>query len=255
MHDLNGKTVVVTGTSKGIGAATVRLLAASGANVVAHYGRDRAGAEAAAAGFDAERVRLVAADFANLADVERLWEAAEAFHGRVDVLINNAAVMHWNGGVDQPLERWDEVWEHTLAVNVLAPARLLRRAVRHYLDAGGGTIVTISSWAAQKGVTNPNSIAYGASKAAIHNATQTIARAYAKQGILAYTIAPGVVRTRMSEEFAATQGGEESITAGLAMGEWVPPEEVGELAVYLATGRARHLTGATLDINGATYVR
>ena len=127
--------------------------------------------------------------------------------------------------------------------------------VNAYLDAGGGTIVTISSWAAQKGVTNPDTIAYGASKAAIHNATQTIARAYAARGILAYVVAPGVVDTRLSRQFAQTQGGESAVTAGLAMQEWVPPAEIGELVAYLATGRVRHLSGATLDINGASYIR
>jgi NAD(P)-dependent dehydrogenase (short-subunit alcohol dehydrogenase family) len=68
-------------------------------------------------------------------------------------------------------------------------------------------------------------------------------------------IAPGVVRTQMSESFAATQGGEEKVSAGLAMGEWVPPRELGELVAFLASGRMRHLSGATLDVNGATYVR
>ena len=104
-------------------------------------------------------------------------------------------------------------------------------------------------------MTNPHTIAYGASKAAIHAATQTTARAFARDGILAYVIAPGVVRTRMSEEFAETQGGEEQITAGLAMGAWVPPDEIGDLVVFLATGAVRHLSGATLDINGASYIR
>ncbi len=142
-----------------------------------------------------------------------------------------------------------------MGVNVLAAARLLRRAVNHFKENDGGTIITLSSWAAQKGVTNPATIAYGSSKAAIQAATQTIARAFAKDGILAYVIAPGVVRTRLSEQFAATQGGEENITKALAMGEWVPPEEIGELIAYLAGGRARHLSGATLDVNGASYIR
>ena len=85
--------------------------------------------------------------------------------------------------------------------------------------------------------------------------TKTIARAYAKENILAYIIAPGVVRTRLSENFAATQGGEAAVTASLAMGEWVPPGDIAELVAFLATGRCRHLSGATLDINGASYVR
>lgn len=255
MYDLSDKTILVTGSSKGIGAAIVKQLGDCGAHVVAHYGSDRAGAVEATGSIAESRKLLVQADFAKLDDVEALWREAEAWRGRIDVLVNNAAVMLWGGGFGQSTEDWDETWENSLRINVLAPARLLRQAVRHFTDADGGTIITISSWSAQKGVTNPDTIAYGSSKAAIHTATQTIARAFAKQGVLAYVIAPGVVRTRLSEQFAATQGGEQKITDMLAMGEWVPPEEIAELASYLATGRVRHLSGATLDINGASYIR
>ena len=73
--------------------------------------------------------------------------------------------------------------------------------------------------------------------------------------MLAYLVAPGVVRTQMSEVAAQRQGGEAAVTAGLAMGEWVPPNDVAELITFLATGSCRHLTGATLDVNGASYVR
>lgn len=255
MYDLSGKCVLVTGASKGIGAAIARRVGEAGASVIAHYGSDRAGAEASVAAIAPGRRRLVAADFSDLGSVEALWDEAMAWQGRIDVLVNNAAVMLWEGGVDEDVERWDDVWNRTLAVNVLAPARLLRRAVRAYLDTGGGTIVTISSWAAQKGVTNPATIAYGASKAAIHNATQTIARAYAADGILAYVIAPGIVRTRLSEQAALTMGGEAQVTAGLSMQEWVPPDDIARTTVFLASGLARHLTGATLDVNGASYIR
>ena len=255
MLDLTGKVILVTGASKGIGAAIATHLGNAGASVVAHYGSDRRGAEDACAGIDDSRKLLVQADFSRPDEVEKLFDAAEEWHGKVDVLVNNAAIMIWDGGIDQPLDKWDAAWQETMQINVLSPARLLRRAVRHYLAADGGTIITLSSWSAQKGVTNPDTIAYGSSKAAIHNATQTIARAYAKKGILAYAIAPGVVRTRLSEQFAATQGGEEKITQGLAMHEWVPPEEVAELVSFLASGRTRHLSGATLDINGASYIR
>ena len=86
-------------------------------------------------------------------------------------------------------------------------------------------------------------------------AMKTIARAYARDGILAYTIAPGMVGTRLSEQFAETQGGKEKVTSALAMGDWVPPEEIADLVVYLSNGRSRHLSGATLDVNGASYVR
>ncbi len=255
MHDLSDKTILVTGASKGIGAATVKRLGQAGAFVVAQYSSDRDGAEEATQGIADSNKLLVEADFADLDQVETLWDSALDWRSSIDVLVNNAAIMLWDGGFEQPLDAWDAVWEKTMGVNVLAAARLLRRAVNHFKETDGGTIITLSSWSAQKGVTNPATIAYGSSKAAIQAATQTIARAFAKDGILAYVIAPGVVRTRLSEQFAATQGGEENITKALAMGEWVPPEEIGELIAYLAGGRARHLSGATLDVNGASYIR
>ncbi|RMB12083.1 SDR family NAD(P)-dependent oxidoreductase [Eilatimonas milleporae] len=255
MHDLSSKTILVTGASKGIGAAIVRKLGATGAHVVAHYGSDRAGAEDAARNIPEGRKHFVQADMNDPDAIENLWDDAAGWRGGIDVFVNNAAIMLWDGGVDEPLDQWDAVWEQTLQVNVLAPARLLRRAVRDFSANGGGAIVTISSWAAQRGVSNPATIAYGASKAAIHNATQAIARSYARDNILAYVIAPGVVRTRISEEFARTQGGEDKVSAGLAMGAWVEPEEIGDLVAFLSAGTARNLSGSTIDINGASYIR
>ena len=255
MESLSGKVVLVTGASKGIGASIVRKLGGEGAHVVAHYGGDEAGAREATAEIPAERRLLLQADLADLDAADGLWRGALEWRGRVDVLVNNAAIMLFDAGVDAELAVWDDAWARTLQVNVLAPARLMRAAVKTYLVQGGGAIVSISSWAAQRGVTNPGNIAYGASKAAIRNATQTIARAYARQGIYAYVVAPGVVRTRLSVEFAKSQGGEAAVSAGLAMGAWVEPEEVAEIVAFLAAGRACQLSGATLDVNGASYVR
>ena len=178
-----------------------------------------------------------------------------AWRGQIDVLVNNAAVMRIAGGIDSGDPEWDEVWDEALRVNVLAPTRLMRHAVRHYVEHGGGVLVTVSSWVAQRGSGNPSLLAYSASKGAVLAATKTIARHYASRGVLAYSIAPGVVRTRLSEQSAAATGGEEAITATLAMGEWVPPGEIADLIAWLATGTCRHLTGATLDVNGASYLR
>lgn len=255
MHDLSGKTVLLTGASKGIGAATARALGRAGASLVAHYGTDRAGAEAAVAGLPAERLLLLQADLGHSGEVDRLWREAVAWRGRVDVLVNNAAVMRIGGGIDAEDGEWDEIWDEALRVNVLAPTRLMRHAVRHHVQQGGGILITVSSWVAQRGSGNPALLAYSASKGAVLAATKTIARHYAARGVLAYNIAPGVVRTRLSEQSAAATGGEAAVTASLAMGEWVPPEELAELIAWLATGTCRHLTGATLDVNGASYLR
>lgn len=254
MTDLTGRTVLVTGASKGIGAETVRALGAAGAHVIAHYNRDLAGAQAAVAGLAADRVQLAQADFTEPAAARRLWRDAMDWRGQVDVLVNNAATL-----TQLPLDAsdadWDAGWAQAYAVNVAGPMTLTREAVRHFRARGGGVLITMSSWVAQRGSADPDLLAYSASKAAIKAATQTLARAYAAQGLLCYLIAPGMVRTRMSELASAGRGGEPGTRAELAMGSWVPPAEIADLVVFLATGTRRHLSGSTFDVNGATYIR
>lgn len=254
MSDLTGRTVLVTGASKGIGAEITAALGAAGATVLAAYGSDEAGARAATAAIPEDRRHLVALDLAAPGAGRELWERARAWREDIDVLVCNAAVM-----LDSPLgaadDEWDAAWRQTLAVNLLEPANLMRSAVRDFVARGHGTLIVLSSWAAQRGSGNPDLLAYAASKAAVKALAQTLARAHAKDGLLVYVIAPGIVRTRMSEISAARLGGEEAVTATLAMGEWVPPQEIGELVTFLASGAMRHLSGATLDINGASYIR
>lgn len=254
MHDLSGKTVLVTGASKGIGAATVAALGAAGAHVVAHYRNDPGGAEAATAALPEERKLVLGAELADLAAVRRLWREAVAWRGRIDVLVNNAAMLE-QSPLEATDEQWDAIWDHTLAVNVLGPMALMREASRHFRDSGGGVLITLSSWVAQRGATNPSLLAYSASKAAVKAAAQTLARAHASEGVLAYIVAPGLVDTQMSVFPDQTPEQVEAMTNDLAMREWVPPGDLADLITYLASGRCRHLTGATLDVNGATYVR
>ncbi len=257
MADLSGKTVVITGASKGIGAAIAEIMIDAGAKVIAHYGGDRAGAELATSRAKSGQAVLIQADFSDIHAVDDFWsQASDAAGGRIDVLVNNAGIMRQKGGILDPIEDWDAVWAEAMAVNVFAPARLMRHAVAAWLGAGEpGAIIGIGSWVTTRGTSNPGAIAYAASKAAIAAATKTVARNYADRGILAYVIAPGVVRTQMSLDSAALTGGEAAVTATLPMGEWVPPSDIAELAAFLAEGRARHLTGATIDLNGAAYIR
>lgn len=253
--DLAGKTVLVTGASKGIGAEIARAIGAAGATVIAHCRADRAGAEAALAGLPPARRHILQADQADPRAMDTLWRDTLAIAPRIDVVVLNAAVFINSGGIEHSLDEWDHAWETQLRVNVAAPTRLMKHAVNHFTAVGGGVLITISSWAGQRGSGSPATIAYAASKAAVRAAAQTVARHYAKQGVLSYIVAPGVVRTQMSVDAAAIAGGEAAVSAGLAMGEWVPPEELGELVAFLATGKVRHLTGATIDVNGASYVR
>lgn len=252
--DLGGRVVLVTGASGGIGSVTVAALGAGGASVIAHYGANREGAEAAVSAFPEERCLLVQADLARPGAARALFAEALGWRGRIDVVVVNAAILR-ETPFDGSDELWDEHWEATLRVNVLESVSLMREAVRHFLQVGGGTIVALSSWAAERGSAISSLSAYAASKAAVRSVAQTIARNHAKDGVLAYVVAPGIVHTPMSEISAVSRGGIEALNAALAMGEMVPPEEVADLIAFLSTGRARHLTGATIDVNGASYIR
>ena len=252
--ELDGRVVLLTGASGGIGSVTAATLGARGAALVVHYGGNREGAEAAVAALPEERRLLVQADLMRPGAARALFAEALAWRGRVDVVVVNAATL-LETPFDGSDDLWDENWEGTLRVNVLEPVSLMREAVRHFLDTGGGTIVALSSWAAERGSAIARLSAYAASKAAVRNVAQTIARNHAKDGILAYVVAPGIVHTPMSEISAVARGGIDAVNAALAMGEMVPPEEVAELIAFLATGRSRHLSGATIDVNGATYIR
>lgn len=252
MHHLSGKTILVTGASRGIGASIARELSDRGALVIAQYNTSAAGAEGATT--SASERLLIPADFSDPTAAAALWTTAVEWKGRVDAVVCNAAVMP-EVDFDSPAVGWNAAWDLALQVNTRAPSDLTRLAAQHYLENGGGVIVGISSWAAQRGASNSSLAAYAASKAGYAAMLKTIARAYAANNVLAYLVAPGVVQTEMSETAAASSGGAEKITAGLAMKEWVPPTEIATLVGMLCEGRLRHLTGATLDVNGASYVR
>jgi len=252
--ELEGRVILLTGASGGIGSVTAAALGARGAALVAHYGRNREGAEAAVSALPEEQRLLVQADLSTPGAARGLFAEALAWRGRIDVVVVNAATL-LETPFDGSDDLWDENWDATLRVNVLEPVSLMREAVRHFLDAGGGTIVVLSSWAAERGSAIALLSAYAASKAAVRNVAQTIARNHAKDGILAYIVAPGIVHTPMAEISAVSRGGIEALNAALAMGEMVPPDEVAELIAFLSTGRSRHLSGATIDVNGATYIR
>jgi NAD(P)-dependent dehydrogenase (short-subunit alcohol dehydrogenase family) len=251
---LEGRTVLVTGASRGIGAATATALGAAGAHVAAHWRTSRTDAEEATASIPAERVALLRADLAEPGAARVLWREAVAWRGRVDTVVVNAAVLP-DTPMDGTDETWDAGWAQAMRVNVLEPASLIREAVQHFRAHGGGTIVVLSSWAAEQGSRIPELTAYAASKAAIRNLAQTVARNHARDGIRVHVVAPGVVRTAMAAASDEHRGGADAVDAGLAMGRRVEPEEVADLIAFLATDAAPSLTGGTLDLNGASYVR
>ena len=248
--DLTGRAVLVTGGSRGIGAAAATAFAAAGARVAVHCGHDlqRAQALARQIGGGAE---AFLADLSDPDACQGLWDEAVARFGRIDVLVNNAGVA-MGAPLDQAASDWLDGWTRTLAVNLTAVGLLCRAAVAHFQAHGGGRIVNISSRAAFRGDT-PDYLAYAASKGGVVALTRSIARHFGKQGITAFDVAPGFTRTEMAQAFIA-QYGEDFAAKDIALDRLTEPADIAPMLVFLASGLADHATGTTIDLNAGSYV-
>jgi len=192
-------------------------------------------------------------DFADPAMPAKLWATAlDRFDGRIDVLINNAGIFEATP-IDMSDADWSAGWARTMQVNLTASAELCRFAVRHFLERDGGRIVNIASRAAYRG-DSPAHWHYAASKAGMVAMTKTIARGYAAQGVYAFAICPGFTMTGMAEDYLASRGGDK-LLADIPLGKVADPDEVAEIAAFCALTAPPSMTGAVLDINGASYVR
>ncbi|WP_407573023.1 SDR family NAD(P)-dependent oxidoreductase [Deinococcus altitudinis] len=251
MATLHGKVVYITGASRGIGAVTARSLIEAGASVVAHLGRSSREDDPLLQAFGPDRVYTLHGDLAVPGEAARLFQAAIDWKGRVDVLVNNAGISP-SLPLDAPLDEWSRVWTETLQVNLMSVAEGCRAALLHYGERGGGTIINIASRSAFRG-DSPDAMHCAASKAGVVALTKSIARGFAGRGVLTYAVAPGWVQTEMAEAYLAAHA--EELARELPMGVAAPAEDVANTVVFLASGAVPHMTGATLDINGASYVR
>lgn len=231
--------ILVTGSTRGIGAAITDALRNSAR--VAGHGRQ-------------DRDDVIGADLADPAAADALWDAALArLGGRIDVLINNAGVFEATA-VDAALPDWQAAWDRTMQINLQAAADLSRRAILHWRERGaGGRIVNIASRAAYRG-DSPAHWHYAASKAGMVAMTKSIARGFAGENILAFAICPGFTMTGMAEDYLASRGGDK-LLADIPLGRVAEPEEVARAAAWLALEAPASMTGAVLDINGASFVR
>jgi len=252
MFDFQDKVVLVTGASRGIGAAIGRVLGAAGAGLVLHAARDRAAAEKLGTEVAPGRSHVVMADLAVDEGAERLWREAMAWRGRIDVLVNNAGIYE-RAPLDAEAISWRQAWRRTLQINLVAAAELSRAAIGHFRERGGGIVVNVASRASFRG-DGPDYPHYAASKGGMIAMTRTFARAYAREGILFYAVAPGFVRTEMAEDSFRHGTDEAAVKREIPIGDIAPPEDVANVVAFLASGLAPHATGATVDINGASYM-
>lgn len=239
-------TILLTGSSRGIGAAARVALEARGSTVIGH----------ATSPVDPA---TIAADFGDPLAPQLLWDRAlEQAGGAIDVLVNNAGLFAANP-IDVSDIEWLDWWEGTLRINLTAAAQLSRFAVRHWLerrtngDRGGGRIVHVASRAGHRG-DSPAHWHYAAAKGGMLALHKTIARGYASEGILSFAIAPGFTDTAMAGDYLASRGGA-GLLSDIPLGKVAEPEEIASMIAWCALDAPPSMTGATLDANGASYVR
>ncbi|MEO7277013.1 MAG: SDR family oxidoreductase [Sphingomicrobium sp.] len=232
--------ILLTGASRGIGAAAFSLLQNGGHRVVGHSTK----------GTDA----LVAGDLIDPAAPPELWNAAiDRLGGSIDVLINNAGI--YEGIADNCSDdEWHSAWARTMTINLQSAADLSRLAVSHFLERGTpGRIVNVASRAAFRG-DSPQHWHYAASKAGMVAMTRTIARGYAADKILCFAVAPGFTVSEMTEDYLNGRGGEK-VVAEIPLGRVASTDEIAEVIRWLAIDAPASATGSVIDANGASYVR
>ncbi|HEV7207947.1 MAG TPA: SDR family oxidoreductase [Mycobacteriales bacterium] len=257
-----GRGVLVTGASRGIGAATAEAFAAEGDRVAVHYRSDRAAAERVLDGLPGTGHQLVHGDIAEPDQVAALVATAIDGLDGVDVLVNNAAVYDdaWPGSrrlshplADTDYARWQQSWRRTLEVNLLGTANVTWCVARHMLDTGrAGRIINVGSRGAYRG--EPEVPAYGASKAGVHALGQSLAVALAPFGIGVASVAPGFVATDMTSALLAGPAGA-PIRAQSPWGRVGTVREIAAAILWLASPDAQWASGAVLDLNGASHLR
>jgi NAD(P)-dependent dehydrogenase (short-subunit alcohol dehydrogenase family) len=246
------RAVLVTGGSRGIGAAVARAFASAGDRVAVHYGSNAGLAEEVAASLAGAGHVVVGADLADPDAVRRMVDLAAEHLGGIDVLVNNAGVYEPHPITDTTYEEWQQGWQRTLTINLVGAANVTWCAVQHMMRGEGGKIVNISSRGAFRG--EPLHPAYGASKAAIVAFGQSLARALGPHGIAVTAVAPGFVDTDMAADALAGEGGAKR-RAESPLGRIATPEEVAAAVLFLASSEATMASGSVLDVNGASYLR
>ena len=245
-----GRAVLVTGASRGIGAAVARAFAHSGDRVAVHYGSRREQALEVAAALPGDGHVVVGADLADPDAVHAMVAEAAAALGGIDVLVNNAGVFVAHPITETSYAEWQRAWSHTLGVNLVGAANVTWCAVAHM--GRGGRIVNVASRGAFRG--EPDQPAYGASKAGLVALGQSLARALGPAGISVTSVAPGFTETDMAAEALAGEQGE-ARRGESPLGRIATAQDVAAAVLFLASPEAELASGSVLDVNGASHLR
>lgn len=250
--NFSGKIILVTGAARGIGRATAEAFAHLGGTVAVHYNRSCAEAEQVIASLPKADHQAFGADLTDAGACAALIGQVLEHYGRLDALVNNAGIFEVKPLGELDYAGWQETWNRTLRIDLVAPANLCFLAAQAMIRQGGGKIINISSRGAFRG--EPNALPYGAAKAGLNQLSQSLAQALAPHNIFVGVVAPGFVHTDMAA--ALLEGPEgDGIRKQSPLGRVAKPEEIAEAVVRLAADGMMYATGCILDVNGASYLR
>ncbi len=252
MNDFDGKVVLVTGGSGGIGRTICRRFAERGARVWVHYHSGEEAADETLALLAGDGHSKVPADLRDPASVRAMVDGVAEASGAIDVLVNNAGVFEHHSPLAVDYETWCDSWQRILGTNLLGAANASFCAARHMAGGGGGRIINISSRGAFRG--EPDGPAYGASKAGLNALSQSLALALASSGVFVFAVAPGFVETAMARDYITGELAE-TVWRQSPLGRVATTEDVAYWVLCLADEAASFATGAIIDVNGASYLR
>lgn len=250
MTNLSHLRVLITGSSRGLGRKIARTCAQKGASLVLHYGQNHKAMDALREELGSAVAGSIALDLSSRSAGTRLWAKACEILPNLNGVVNNAAIATPVSFSDAEND-WQDGWSRTLAVNLQAPTDVCRAAIADFSKTGGGQIINIASRAGQRG-DKMDFAAYAASKGGLLALTRTLAKGAAAQGITAYAIAPGWIETDMAPLPGDVR---DAAMAETPLGQFAEPKEIAELTAFLLSGACKSATGATFDVNGASYLR
>jgi 3-oxoacyl-[acyl-carrier protein] reductase len=248
----DNKIVLITGSSRGIGAATAVMFAESGATVINQYVKDVYKARLNFNKLPGTCHMLLQADLSVPEDVKRMFDKVIRQKGKIDILVNNAGIYEETRWWELDYEEWQQHWKKTIDTNLTGMANLSFLVARQMIVQGGGKIINVSSRGAFRG--EPHALPYGAGKAAMNSFGQSMAWALADKNVQVYTLAPGWVDTDMTHEILQSERGK-AVAAQSPMNRVATPEELANAITLLASSGTEYMTGCILDINGASYLR
>ncbi len=246
------KIVLITGGSRGIGRATAVAFAERGARVCLAYKNNEAAAEETLQLLPGEGHLAIKADVKNPEKVRQLINQVVKHFDRLDIVVNNAGIHHHHPIDKVSYQDWQDNWKLTLQTNLVGPANICYCAAQYMILQGSGRIVNVSSRGAFRG--EPEQPAYGASKAGLNAMSQSLAQSLAPHNIFVGVVAPGFVETELSKDILEGPNGE-SIRQQSPLKRVAKPEEVARAIMFLASEGSEFMTGAILDVNGASYLR